>query len=198
MVRFLRVSFRFFRFCWRSSWSALSVRGCLGARCLVSWFWLCVLAAVSPWLLACLVLRRACFVRFPRPWLPSVASPFFVPRLGGWGCRWACVPVSALAAVRACGGCWARPAVVARRSGCLLFVWVWLPAGFVPEPAEETETKTETKSSAAFAASEKASIFACNAKLGLRREITLQIHFITASLILRKNRNIKSYLTNPP
>lgn len=203
LVRFLRFSFRFFRWLRRSLSSALSSSGFgLLGFCFVVFFavpfWSCFFVVVSPWLFLCLALRRFCFVRFPRPFAPSVSSPLFVPRLGGWGCRWACVPVSALSAVRACGAVWARPAVVARRSGLLLFVWVWLPAGFVPEPAEETKTKIKTKSSAANAASEKARILASKVKLDLKRGITLQTHFVAASLILRKNRNIKHILTIPP
>jgi hypothetical protein len=72
---------------------------------------------VSPWCLLFVVVRSVCFVRFPRPrgffgWSRSVFS-------------WRCCPVSALGSVRASGFvAVVRPAVVARRSGVLLSVWV--------------------------------------------------------------------------
>lgn len=207
LVRFLRFSFRFFRFCWRSALSPFSLSGGVAAAyCVVVAvpFWLSVFAALLPWLLVCLFLRRLFFVRFRRP-LPLVGP--WRSWLGVGGCGWRCVPASALPSVRAFfGGSlsgWVFPAVVCRRSGLVLWVWVWCPPGWRSETERqlETEAKTETEkhSSAANAASEKARILASNAKLGLRIELPYRILIVTASLILRKNRNTKqTYLTIPP
>lgn len=186
LVRFLRFSFRFFRFCWRSALSPFSLSGGVAAAYCVFVavpFWLSVFAALLPWLLGCLFLRRLFFVRFRRPF-----SPLRPARLGGAG--WFCFPASALSAARAAGGVWFCPAVVARRSGVLLFVWGWFPPGWRSETERqlETEAKTETKkhSSAVNAASEKARILASNAKLGLRIELPYTILIVTASPIQKK------------
>ncbi len=71
--------------------------------------WLAVLAPL--WLCGA-VLSRACFVRFPAPLRLSFACG-----------AWRCCP-----APRALSGRFAvvRPAVVCRRSGVLLFCWVWV------------------------------------------------------------------------
>ena len=72
---------------------------------------------------------RCRFVRFARPsFLPSGCG-----RLARWSSvrgvpfGWRCVAVSSLPAVRSAWWvCAVRPAVVARRSGELLWVWVWV------------------------------------------------------------------------
>lgn len=69
------------------------------------------------------------FVRFARPsWFPAGSgSACRACRACGLPFGWRCVPVSRLSAVRSAWFVWAvRPAVVARRSGELRWVWVWV------------------------------------------------------------------------
>ena len=151
LVAFLHYSFRFFR--WLRAWLAGVCSAPLFSVPALFAFWCVGLVCLLfvPWWLVAVCLRRLFFVRFARPWAPSWRSRLFVPGLGG-ACRWACVPASALASVVALGGVWARPAVVARRSGLVLFFWVWLPRGFgVAETETETEAVTETETAIVFA-----------------------------------------------
>ncbi len=111
-VRFCSFSFRWWSGCSLPPVVALSVA-----------LLLCPL-----WLVG-FVLRSALFVRFP--------APSFVPsgclalrrwcRVLGLPCGWRCVPASALSSVRSSCFVWAvRPAVLRRRSGVVLFFWVWV------------------------------------------------------------------------
>ena len=84
-------------------------------------------------LVLCFLVRRLWvwvrFVRFPRPsWFPrGCGSACRACRSAGLPFGWRCVPVSSLPAVRRAWFVWAvRPAVVRRRSGVLLWVWVWV------------------------------------------------------------------------
>ena len=132
-VRFF-LSSRWLRWCfWCPFWALVFgwvLVGCFGLVFLARL--VLFVAAGVPWFLRLLafVLRSLLFVRFPRPW--------FVPPCA-WGCRrsgagvgWFCCPLSALSSVRRRCCVWAvRPAVVSRRSGALLFVWVF-SSGFAP------------------------------------------------------------------
>lgn len=80
--------------------------------------WLVLSVAFLPFRFVAWVVSLVRFVRFPRP------ARFWW--LGGSACRWFCVPLSSLSSVRAsCFVFAVRPAVVCRRSGVVLFVWVW-------------------------------------------------------------------------
>lgn len=125
---FFSVSSRFFvRLAWLFSRSvSLSVCVLFVLFCAFPLPFLFACGLLLLWFLCFVVLRAVCFVRFRRP-----ASLFGLPASFGsvrlW--RWSCVPLSSLPAVRSSRFVWAvRPAVVSRRSGVVLFVWVlWCP-----------------------------------------------------------------------
>lgn len=89
--------------------------------------WLGVGAVLFPLFAVFLVLRRVLFVRFPRPCSRPSAAAFLSPslrRAGVW--RWRCCPASRLSAVRSSSFVFGvAPAVVSRRSGVVLFFWVY-------------------------------------------------------------------------
>ena len=165
LVAFLHYSFRFFR-----SYGALVLSGCLvvGVGCFYCgvasvWFGAVLLGSVALlglWACVAWLLRSALFVRFPSPSaaLGSAAAlalrPLAFPPCA-WGCgglsgcayRWRVVSAAALPAVRRRLPVWVvRPAVVRRRSGLVLFFWV-----FVAENPEETKAGTETEIAIVFA-----------------------------------------------
>ena len=79
-------------------------------------FFLPLFVFFGVWLAVFLLVRRAFFVRLPRPRLGRFRFSFW---------RWFCVPASSLSAVRASCPVWfVRPAVVCRRSGAVLCFWV--------------------------------------------------------------------------
>lgn len=124
-----------FRFCssvsrWRRVLSALR-----SSSCPFDAFVGFVLSALSlPVLCVFWVVRARCFVRFPRPALRPWGAPSRVvcPSAG-----WVCVSSSSLPALFRSGRwVWSvRPAVVCRRSGVVLFFWVWVsPSAVRPAP----------------------------------------------------------------
>lgn len=97
-----------------------------------SWLlWSLVCLLVSPVWLVFLAVRRFRFVRFWRP----LFRPSGAPRCGRWGC----VPVGSVPALRASCFVWSvRPAVLLRRSGVVLWCWVFVspapPCARLPLP----------------------------------------------------------------
>lgn len=134
MLSFLSFSFSFFR------------RLAAGLRGFSSCVWFFVWLPLLPWLLPSLLLRRLFFVRFPRPrrWPSrSCGRPSFSSGFRG---RWACVPVASLPAARLVWFVWAvRPALVARRSGELLWVWVFVSSPPLRGEAAEAAAKAAAK-----------------------------------------------------
>lgn len=117
--------------CWGSGWGFARVLPWLVLWVLL--LWSAVLLGFSVAGVVALVLSRVCFVRFARPRFRPVS---------GVSGRWVCVSVSALSAVRLGWFVWAvRPAVVARRSGVVSFVWAWVSA---PAPNDTTTSPTPT------------------------------------------------------
>lgn len=117
--------------CWGSGWGFARVLPWLVLWVLL--LWLAVLLGFSLVGVVALVLSRLCFVRFARPRFRPVS---------GVSGRWVCVSVSSLSAVRLARFVWAvRPAVVARRSGVVSFVWAWVSA---PAPNDTTTAPTPT------------------------------------------------------
>lgn len=172
LVRFLHLSFRFFRsaglhlgcgclvlgavsFCGFGCvpFSPVVVCGCFGG-----------LVALLLWAGVAVVLRSAFFVRFSSPSsalgsaAASVLRPFAFPPCA-WGCggfsgcafRWRVCSASALPSVRRSALVWAvRPAVVARRSGVVLFFWVFVAQN-------ETETVNVNQNGISFLGGKSAS-----------------------------------------
>ena len=111
---------------WRRWVAGVSAGGVLGLPLSLVWF-----ALFSPVFVPFLVLRAVVFRRFPRPAvsfppeavLSSAFSPSSFPLVGSW----VCVPASRVSSVRAVSLC---PAVVVRRSGRVLFWWVWVSRGW--------------------------------------------------------------------
>lgn len=97
--------------------------------------WLACFVVLSPVFVPFLVLRAVVFRRFPRPGLVCgfsvpgsvVLSSAFFPWSFPLAGSWVCVPASRLSSVRAVSLC---PAVVVRRSGRVLFWWVWVARGW--------------------------------------------------------------------
>ena len=113
--------------CWGSAWGFARVLPWLVLWVLL--LWSAVLLGLSLVGVVALVLSRVCF------------RPRFRPVSGVSG-RWVCVSVSSLPGVRSGRFVWAvRPAVVARRSGVVSFVWVWVSA---PHPQNTTTAPTST------------------------------------------------------
>lgn len=149
--------FRVFCSCWFRAWVGfsvfVSVLACFVGGCALfvrggCVWWLVALAVgslvvsvVSVVLrVVAVFLRRRLFARFPRPrFVPSSGLSawrevrFAVPSVARRaGVGWFCCPLSALPSVRRrCCVCSVLPAVVSRRSGVLLFVWVF-SSGFAP------------------------------------------------------------------
>ena len=115
---------------WRRWVAGVSAGGVLGLPLSLVWF-----ALFSPVFVPFLVLRAVVFRRFPRPGLVCgfsvpgavVLSSAFFPWSFPLAGSWVCVPASRLSSVRAVSLC---PAVVVRRSGRVLFWWVWVARGW--------------------------------------------------------------------
>lgn len=120
LVRFLSRVSRLWRWWLASDWGLFWLP-----------LWLAVGVVLSPVFVPFLVLRAVVFRRFPRPAvsfppeavLSSAFSPSSFPLVGSW----VCVPASRVSSVRAVSLC---PAVVVRRSGRVLFWWVWVSRGW--------------------------------------------------------------------
>lgn len=124
-VLFFRVVGRVWR--WWSSGS-LSAAGGFSLFPFLFLVWLAVGVVLCPLFVVWAVLRRALFVRFPRPAFWAVRG------CPVWAARgWVVVPAASLSAVRASWFVGAvRPAVVCRRSGVVLFFWAWLGSPVAP------------------------------------------------------------------
>lgn len=130
-----------FRFCsfssflprWFRGWLSWCFGGC--GLCAGVGFFVVSLLVFLPlfvflfcWLVVFLVVRRCCFVCFPRPRLGRFRFLFW---------RWFCVPASSLSVLRASCPVWfVRPAVVCRRSGVVLSFWVLACPLFADDEAE--------------------------------------------------------------
>ncbi len=113
LFRFLSVSFRCFRRLLSAFSSLLSLFPLAGLFCSAA-----VFLVLSPWWVVCLVLRALFFARFSRP------APLWW--LGSGSRCWVCVPLASLPALCSARAVFAvRPAVVRRRLGVVLWVWVW-------------------------------------------------------------------------
>lgn len=111
---------------WRRWVAGVSAGGVAGLPFCLVWF-----ALFSPVFVPFLVLRAVVFRRFPRPAVSfppeAVLSSAFVPSSFPLVGSWVCVPASRVSSVRAVSLC---PAVVVRRSGRVLFWWVWVSRGW--------------------------------------------------------------------